>query len=238
MMHVKCTKKPIFFLIAFLVLPTLSFAGQKSHLRGQRYCEIILAKNARDYAVYNTIGLNHCPEKIWDKITPVEVKRETGSAQVHLNGPRYWVIDGLKNSNLVNPNIKTFNGLTMREAGILHVNLLELFKSGAPYKQHQVARQTIWVYDAGKPVYELIDPKGNVYVMQSYSIQKMPQTEQSLTALASKLKLPKKWQFKTGILKKSDTVLAINNMAVVVQDNFLNTYQQATHDLLADKIHS
>lgn len=227
--------KSSILLLALLTIPTLSFAGQKSHLRGQRYCEIILAKNTTDYAVYNTIGLNKCPEKLWDKITPKDVKKETGSAHVHLNGPRYWVIDGLENSALVNPTVKTFNGLAMREAGVLHVSLLELFKADAPYKQHQVARKTIWTYKAGKPVYELIDPKGNVYVMQSYSIQKMPQTEQSLAELASKLKLPKKWQFKTGVLKKSDTVAATNNMAVVVQDNFLNTYQQATHDLLADK---
>lgn len=92
----------------------------------------------------------------------------------------------------------------------------------------------MWIYDAGKPVYELIDPKGNVFVMQSYSVQKEPQTEQSLTQLGSKLKLPTQWRFKTGILKKAGTVQAIDNMAVVVQDDFLNTYQKATHDLLAD----
>ncbi|KTD10942.1 hypothetical protein Lgra_1908 [Legionella gratiana] len=224
--------------LALLILPTFSFAAQKSHLRGQRYCEILLEKSPRDYAVYNTIGLNNCPEEIWDKITPALVKSETGSAHVHLNGPRYWVIDGLKNSDLVNPDIKTFNGLKMREAGVLHVSFWSLFKSGAPYKQHQVARQTTWVYDAGKPVYELIDPEGNVYVMQSYSVQKKPQTEQSLSQLGSTLKLPSKWQFKTGVLKKSDTVQAINNMAIVVQDNFLNTYQKATHDLLVENTNS
>ncbi|ARB92053.1 hypothetical protein [Legionella longbeachae] len=221
-------------IFALLILPTFSFAAQKSHLRGQRYCEILIEKSRTDFAVYNTIGLNNCPERMWDKITPAVVKSETGSSFVHLNGPRYWVIDGLKNSDLVNPEVKTFDGLKMREAGILHISFWDLFRTGASYKQLQVARHTTWVYDAGKPVYELIDPKGNVYVMQSYSVQKTPQTEQSLAQLGTKLKLPKKWQFKTGVLKKTGTVPAINNMAIVIQDDFLNTYQKASHDLLVE----
>ncbi|WP_454785266.1 hypothetical protein [Legionella sp. WA2024007413] len=224
------------FWIVFMI-PTFSLAAQKSHLRGERYCEIIVAKSISDYAVYNTIGLNDCPQKIWDKITPESVKKETGSTHVHLNGPRYWMIDGMQNSNLVNTHVKTFNGLTMREAGILHIPLKDLLLE-APYRPLKVARKTTWIYEAGKPVYELIDPKGHVFVMQSYSVQKMPQTEQSLSQLSTKLKLPAKWQFKTGTLKKTETVQAIKDMAVVVQDNFLNTYQQATHDLLVDKINS
>lgn len=231
-MRMSCTKSII---LSLLILPVLSFAAQKSHLRGQRYCEIIFEKEPTSYVVYNTIGLNECPENIWDKITPEMIKKETGSARVHLNGPRYWVIDGLENSNLVNPKIKTFNGLEMREAGVLNISLLDLFELGAPYEQHKVARHTTWVYDSAKPIYELIDPDGNVYVMQSYSIQKIPQTEQSLSQLGSKLKLPKKWQFRTGVLNKAETVTAINNMAVVIQDDFLNTYQKATHDLLANE---
>ncbi|WP_454780478.1 hypothetical protein [Legionella sp. WA2022007384] len=221
-------------LLTFFILPTPSLAAQKSHLRGERYCEIIISKSLSEYAVYNTIGLNDCPQKIWEKITTEDVKKETRSTHVHLNGPRYWMIDGMQNSNLVNSNVKTFNGLAMREAGILHIPLKDLLLD-APYRPLDVARKTTWIYEGGKPVYELIDPDGNVFVMQSYSVQKIPQTKQSLSQLGSKLKLPANWQFKTGVLKKTDTVQAINDMAVVVQDNFLNTYQKATHDLLADK---
>ena len=38
-----------------------------------------------------------------------------------------------------------------------------------PYAVNQVKRDTIWTYDAGKPIFELTDPDGHVYVMQSYS---------------------------------------------------------------------
>ncbi|CAM2951855.1 hypothetical protein LEAN103870_10500 [Legionella anisa] len=220
-------------LLVLLIIPTISSAAQKSNLRNMRYCEIIFSKSISYYAVYNTIGLNDCPQNIWAKITPKDVEKATGSTHVHLNGPRYWTIDGMKNSELVNPDVMTFNGLAMREAGILRIRIKDVLLA-VPYKLREVARTTTWVYDAGKPVYELIDPKGNVFVMQSYSVQKVPQTEQSLAQLGAKLKLPAHWQFKTGVLKKTSTVQAIDNMAVVVQDDFLNTYQKATHDLLAD----
>lgn len=220
--------------LALLIIPSFSSAAQKSNLRGQRYCEIIYSKNLMDYAVYNTIGLNDCPQDIWSKITPENVQKEVGTPHVHLNGPRYWMIDGMQNSDLVNTKIKKFNGLAMREAGVIHISLKDLLLNPA-YEQRKVARKTTWVYDAGKPVFELIDPQGNVFVMQSYSVQKLPQTQQSLAQLGSRLTLPRKWKFKTGVLKKTEMVQAIDNMAVVVQDNFLNTYQKATHDLLADQ---
>lgn len=220
------------FIILSLIAPLSIHAGQKSHLRGQRYCEIIIPKSFRDYAVYNTIGLNDCPEKLWSHITVKRVKEETKAPHVHLNGPRYWVIDGMTNSNLVNPTIKTFGGIKMREAGVLHISLFTLLKSNTFYKPHTIARHTTWVYNAKKPVYELIDPTGKVYVMQSYSEQIHPQTTSSLVKLGKNLQLPKGWQFKTGILKKTEMLKAINNEATVIQDNFLNTYQLATHDFL------
>ena len=224
--------RTISLLFTLFFIPVIAQGAQKTHLRGERYCEIILAQTNTQFAVYNTIGLNNCPENTWKHITEAEVKKETGAAHVHLNGPRYWVIDDIQNSSLVNQQIKTIAGLAMREAGVLHLGLLDLLKPNKPYKQRKVARKTTWVYEAGKPVYELIDPQGSVFVMQSYSIQKTPQTELSLQQLGTQLKLPEHWQFKTGILKKSEALQAIDNMAVVVQDSFLNTYQKATHDFL------
>ncbi|OGT31774.1 MAG: hypothetical protein A3E87_02210 [Gammaproteobacteria bacterium RIFCSPHIGHO2_12_FULL_35_23] len=223
----------ISLLIILLIIPMFSQAAQRAHMRGERYCEIILAKSLTKYAVYSTVGLNDCPEKIWHNITVTEVKKETHSSFVHLNGPRYWVIDGLENSNLINPTIKTINGLAMREAGILNISLFDLLFN-KPYQKREVERHTTWSYQTGKPIYELIDPKNNVYVMQSYSIQKYFQTEDSLSKLGSKLHLPTGWSFKTGVLKQSETIQAVNNLAIVIQDDFLNTYQKATHDFLKE----
>ncbi|CZG25903.1 hypothetical protein [Legionella pneumophila] len=219
------------FLYVLLFVPFLSYSAETSNMRGKRYCEIILTKTISSYAVYNTWGLNNCPEQLWSKVSISAVKKETGSSFVHLNGPRYWVIDGFKNTSLINPAIKTISGIPMREAGILHLSLMDLFKN-KPYQSHVVDRKTTWVYQADKPVFELIDPNGQVFVMQSYSVQKYPQTMNTLTQLGAKLQLPKGWKFKTGVLNKPETIQAVNNKAVVVQDNFLNTYQKASHDFL------
>ncbi|KTC82984.1 hypothetical protein [Legionella brunensis] len=231
-MNALLSMRSCILLISFFCLPLLANAKQISGLRDSRYCEILLSKSRLSFAVYNTIGLNDCPASIWDKITVDSVKNETKASVVKLNGPRYWVIDGMTNSQLVNPEQKVICGLAMREAGVLQLSVSDLLTSSKPYKQHTVNRQTTWVYQSGKPVYELIDPQGQVFVMQSYSIEKKPQTEASLSNLNTQLKLPQGWQFRSGVLQKNQELKAINNKATVIQDDFLNTYQLATHDFL------
>ena len=203
------------------------------HMRGQRYCEIILEQTPFRYAVYNTIGLNHCPQRIWGKVSIDRIKKETKASTVLLNGPRYWVIDGIEHSHLVSKEIRLLSGMPMREAGVLKLNLLDVFQSRfKPYRTKTVARNTTWVYDAHKPVYELIDPQGHVYVMQSYSVQRHLQSMKTLHRLGSTLSLPSGWRFKTGTLKHRAYVSTQNGYATVVQDNFYNTYQMTEKDLL------
>lgn len=229
----KVKKAKRFRLICFVLLyaPMLTYALEMNHMRGIRYCEIIFSHGLSGY-VYNTINLNHCPSQIWDKITPSMIKKETGSYFVYLNGPRYTVMDGARNTEFLSTERKTLGGLSMRHAGTIHLNFLDLIKNSTPYSEHQVDRKSTWVYQANKPVFELIDPKGRVFVMQSYSNEVVKQSEDQLSHLGSRLTLPKGWRFRTGILKHDDYVVAVNNQAVVVQDNFKNTYQLATNDFL------
>ncbi|MDA9272250.1 hypothetical protein N9Q05_02595 [bacterium] len=215
-----------------LCLPFLTYAIDLDNMRGHRYCEIILSKQKLTFAVYNTLRLNDCPEALWNKITVAQIKQKTGSYFVHLNGPRYTLMDQIKNAALINPEQRVFGGIAMREAGILHLGIMDLLRAPKPYREHVVDRQTTWVYQAGRPVYELIDPKGQVFVMQSYSVQLTPQTVDSLSTLGKRLTLPNGWRFRTGVLTNDEAVVAIHNKAVVVQDELMNTYQLATHDLL------
>lgn len=212
-------------------------AGQLENLRGQRYCEVIFPKSwlsLTTLSVYNTIGLNDCPENLWAKITPQSVKKEIGAPFVHLNGPRYFIIDAMENSKLVNPEKKVFGEIPMRLAGVLHIPLSNLLKTLAAYQTLTVDRHTTWVYKAGYPVYELTNPKGRVFVMQSYSIEKKPQTEASLSTLGTALTLPPGWHFQTYTLKQNAHLTALRDKAVVTQDNFLNTYQEATPEFLKE----
>jgi hypothetical protein len=212
---------------------TQAQSPQGVETRGMRYCEIILHKKQLNFAVYNTIFLNSCPEDLWSKITVDSIKKETNQHFVHLNGPRYFMFDKIENSSLINTKIRMLGGIAMREAGVLQLKPFELIKKPNPYVKHIVERKTTWVYDADKPVYELINPQGEVFVMQSYTTQVLPTLiESDLPTLSKKLHLPKDWTFRTGKLKQVQKVIAINHKAVVVTDDLLNAYQQAPHDLL------
>lgn len=222
-----------------LVLSSVSaFSAEMHGLRNQRYCEILLGDNPRHFQVYNTIGLNNCPAELWEKITPEIVKQETGARFVHLNGPRYWTIDGFENTTLINPSPKILGGINMRDAGVLKLALIDLWIGDKFYKEHKVHRQTTWIYQAGKPIYELVNPQGEIFVMQSYSSQKIAQTENDLKSLGSKLELPEGWNFRSRILKKEAHLTPLNEQAIVIQDNFLNTYQQETPSFIAESSNS
>lgn len=223
-------KISFFILTSFCVFSI--HAADKLGMRNGRYCEIILSNSFTQYKVYNTWGLNTCPEDKWRTITTSNVEKETQFAHVRLNGPRYWVIDGFKHTRLINPQIKVIGGISMREAGVLHLSLKDLLSANRPYQTHVVNRKTTWIYQANKPVYELIDPKGHVYVMQSYSIEKQAQTIDSLSQLGTTLKLPRGWHFKTGKLNKTKNLVVEKEHAIVIQDNFMNTYTLAPQDLL------
>ncbi|KTD19206.1 hypothetical protein [Legionella jordanis] len=221
-----------FCCVSLALLPCFAQAIQLDNLRGTRYCEIVFTETPEVLAIYSSIGLNDCPEKIWNKISEDSVKQQTGARFVKLNGPRYWVIDSMNNFTLVSNVPKTISGLNMRKAAMVQLDPSVEIAAPEPYQAHVINRETTWLYKAGKPIYELIDPQGQVYVMQSYSTQKSIQTTDSLNELESRLTLPSGWHFRTGILQQDKTLSSNNNQATVVQDDFQNTYQLAPSDFL------
>ena len=224
-------KSAVIFLFVSLISSSV-FAANIENVRGSRYCEIIFSQSKLKFAVYSTIKLNDCPEALWKSINASELKKEIGSFFVHLNGPRIFVTDGLKESKLVSITKRNFRGLDMQEAGIVNLSLWDLMMGAKPYYEHRVSHEPIWVYKAGRPVYELIDSKGRVFVMQSYSLEKEPLTAASLAGLGAKLRLPVGWTYKAGILKKDVYWKSVNDVGIVIQDNLMNTYQLAQNDFL------
>ena len=72
---------------------------QLSGLHDARYCEIIELKGAPPSAtatVWNTIGLNKCPEAQWRAFNAVGLARELGDTFVVLDGPRYFLMDSVE----------------------------------------------------------------------------------------------------------------------------------------------
>ncbi len=201
------------------------------NLRDARYCEILLGTGGliipKEIDVYNTIGLNDCPQNLWSKMDPGQIKNETGAKIVKLNGPRHWLIDSFSGSSLIDPTVKNFGGIQMREAGILEVTQ-DLLHGNQPYHTHTVNRKTTSVFKAGEVEFQLVDPQGVVYFMQSYSLEKIDQSLSTLPQLGSKLSPPQGWSFRVITLTKDFFLHADNDLATVTQDEFLNTYQKSS----------
>jgi hypothetical protein len=200
-------------------------------LRGLRYCEVLVgglqgAHLAVD--VYNTIGLNECPDADWSRLDSVGLAREIHAERIILNGPRYWTVDRLGGSSkLADPTPRTFRSLPMRLAARIEMPISDALGDRKPYAIHDIQRTTVWIFEAGKPIYELLDAEGHSYVMQSYSIQKTPQTSESLATLGERIHPPRGWVFRTRVLTADLEVPAVDGVAHIVQDDFENTYQRA-----------
>jgi hypothetical protein len=205
--------------------------GQPQALRDQRYCEVLVGAHGsyfpHELIVYNTVGLNDCPQSLWSRITAAKVKAEARAHFVRLNGPRHWTIDAFVGSELLNPAVRTFEGLAMREAGVLHLGFRD-FLSQRPYAEHMVARKTTELFKAGLPVFQLLDSDGEVFFMQSYSLQVDPwQTMDALKTLGQKLRFPRGWSFRVVTLRSDYLLESAGGQATVIQDDLLNTYQKS-----------
>ncbi|MCD2173213.1 hypothetical protein [Rhizobium sp. C4] len=226
------------FRLAALSLPALLLAlpavadeqGSKTGLFNTRYCEILtLNRNGlkAKATVYNTIGFNDCPASAWNGIDKKAATKQLGADGLDMNGPRYWLIDGIKGKGVsATGKTITVNGIEMGERATLDVSLKQALGGRKLYSPNEVKRETVFTFRAGKPVFELKDPEGNVYRMQSYSqIVNKKETLEDLAGLGAKLKLPKGWTYSTRVLDKDYDLLA-TGLAYVVQDDFQNTYQR------------
>jgi hypothetical protein len=201
-------------------------------LRNVRYCEVIpVTRKGRTLTawVYNTLGLNDCPAAEWDALTEDEINEEYGSVAAKLNGPRYWVLDKLVGSGSTTTGEKfTFGGIEMELRAKLETKLREGTVGEEFYVPNQVQRDTVYLYRAGKPVYELTSPEGDVYTMQSYAqIKDKNLTIDDLASLESKLALPEGWTYTTRTLTE-DFELNSGGLAYVVNDDLYNSYQRRT----------
>ncbi len=196
------------------------------NMRNVRYGEV-LAVFARDNKleaeVYGTQMINDCPDELWKTLDAAVIASEMSALAVKLNGPRYWVLDGLGTKvAFVEPVMRDFNGLMMRR--IATVDLGDK-PATVPYEERYVNRGAVFFFDAGSVVYELINPQGKAYVMQAYCVGVDPTLNlDNLSDLATRLDLPTGWTFRSRILDAELVVDTTDHPATVVQDEFENTY--------------
>ena len=196
------------------------------HMRGVRYGEVLavfLRDTGLEAEVYGTQMLNDCPQELWETLNAEEIAKDLGAVFIKLNGPRYWVLDGLGSKvAVVDPVFKDFNGIQMRR--IATIPLGADFAAGA-YVVRNVNRGAVFFWDAGKTVYELVDPEGRALVMQARCVGvDSNMTEESLATLGERLALPDGWSYRTRVLDTELVVDTSATLATVVQDEFENTY--------------
>lgn len=194
--------------------------------RGTRYGEVlaVFSDGGQFTAhVYGTQLLNDCPQELWETLVPTDIAEELGALFVKLNGPRYWMVDGLgSKSQPIEPVLRDFNGLLMRRIAVLE---LGTNPAQVPYTVREVDRRVTMFFDAGSVVYELIDPEGLPYVMQAYCTGvDAALNEKSLSGLGERLALPTGWTFRTRGLQDELIVDTSQSVARVLQDELENTY--------------
>jgi len=183
--------------------------------RDMRFGEILIVK-LRGIEVYNTTGLNDCPAELWDALDLGKIRKQFRALKVQKNGPHYWMMD----SQTCSFGEKvSFGGLEARWVAKLDLGLAMKQKQGVqPYKVFMPKKTQKMVYSNGKPVYELIDPDGHIYVLQAHE-ERFP--IESLATLGDQLKLPIGWKYHTRTLTE-DLIMDLtpDQMIYAVGDEF------------------
>jgi len=193
-------------------------------LRGKRYGEVLLVSVGPDgpqATVYNTFPLNECPADEWSRLDADAVAVEHGATAALLNGPRYWLMDTIDKDMGADREIAAFGGLQMyRQATVLLSSM-----NPAPYVPNTVARNAVFVFDAGLPVFELVDADGGQWVMQTWSQVVDPDLYyEDLPGLAGRLHLPDGWTYRTRTLETELRIDTSSQAALVLQDDLTNSY--------------
>ncbi len=191
---------------------------------GKRYGEVLLVRMTEtgpEATVYNTYPLNDCPAQLWDTLDAGELARDHDAAAALLNGPRYWLMSGIAKRAGEPQPVTSFGGLEMIEQATVQM----ASNNPAPYSVNKVDRRAVFTFDAGRPVFELVDPQGQCWVMQTYSqVVDKNLTLDDLPGLGSRLSLPEGWRYETRTLTEPLVVDTTGRKAHVLQDDLTNTY--------------
>ena len=195
--------------------------------RGLRYAELF-AVGPEWITVYNSTGLSEAPDELWEATDPTSTASQLGVGVVVKNGPHWWVFDSA--SLRFATESVTVNQIGYRFCAKLPAFLAKSGSLEPPfYTVVEANKQGELRYSAGKPVYELVSPDGEVFVMQGSAID--PAT---FGTLADDLDIAEGWQFRTRVLEE-DLMVPLDGKVGVVMDNFKNVYNRpakarAPHD--------
>lgn len=198
---------------------------------GKRYCEVLLVRPTPaglTATVYNTFPLDDCPQAQWAAMDARAIAAAAGVPAAVLNGPRYWLMDSIAKQRTGPEVRKVFGGMAMIEEATVVLGT-SVAAAAVPFTPHTVSRQASFTFDAGRRVYELVDPTGAHWVMQTFSqIVDPTLSEADLAGLAPRLTLPGGWSYRTRTLTRPLVVATSSRPAQVLQDDLEDSYSKET----------
>ena len=144
-----------------------------SGLRNLRYCEVLYGKRhlgTLTIKVFNTQGLNACPEALWKALDVKVIEKKNDASFVRLNGPRYWTMDEIKAAGkTANDVIENFGGIEMSLRATLDVGIKRQLAGTQFFVPNVVNRDTAFIYRSGTLIYQLTSPQGQTYICLLYT---------------------------------------------------------------------
>lgn len=199
-------------------------SDQGNDVFGKRYGEVLLIRMGAagpEATVYNTFPLNDCPAELWEALDADALAKENGAAAALLNGPRYWLMSHISKKAGEPQPTASFGGIEMIEQATVQLSS----NNPQPYAVNKVDRRAVFTFDAGRPVFELVDAAGQRWVMQTWSqvVDKNLMLD-DLAGLGSRLTLPEGWRYETRTLTEPLVVDTTASVAHVLQDDLTNSY--------------
>jgi hypothetical protein len=182
--------------------------------RGMRYAEIAMV-TPQAITIYNSSGLSEAPLDRWDALNADEIKERFHLRAVIKNGPHWWLAD---TATFQFGQEHSFGGMGFRWAATLPTNLADA-GGGQGYKTFEANKRGSLAYSKGKPIYELVPPAGDTFVMQSSNLD----VDDDFAKLGDRLDLPEAWQFRARTLDE-DLTVSLDGKVKTVMDDLRNVY--------------
>lgn len=182
--------------------------------RGYQYCELVFNYGEKGNDIYSTSPLAQSRIDWWDKLDLQALAKDFGAKSVYKNGPQWWSMDEV--GVMASSPVKVA-GVDMVFGAHLPPGTLGIPK----YKVFNPAKTQNLLWKADKPVYQLVDPDGHVYILQGHKIP-----EKSLATLGERFKqLPAGWKYRVKVLSE-DLVMKLSPKTPIpsVQDEFDQIY--------------
>ena len=186
-------------------------------IRGMRYCEFLLIFDDR-VEIYNTAASAGCPADLWEAMDTAKLAEAHGATKAQLNGPKFWAMDG---QTIGLGETKNFGGIDARYGATLPLSAVGSGEGATPYSPFTSAKMQSMVFEAGSPVYEVVDSEGNIYALNAYGAAVR---DGDPANLADQLSPPEGWSFRVTTPTDDLTIVGSTDAPVHMVGDDMHQY--------------